>query len=498
MIFSGLTFLFYFLPLTLLLYFSAPNLKLKNLVLLVSSMIFYAWGEPIYIILMVVSSLNDYLFSNLIQNYRDRHPRVEKSESAPVGAHSPVRRSSAFRPRPDRLYFLLSVIINLALLGVFKYTDFLIGTLNSLTGLQIDPLGLPLPIGISFYTFQTMSYSIDVYLGRIRAQKNFLTLATYVCLFPQLIAGPIVRYKTIEEELTNRRSTLTDVADGMRRFIIGLAKKVLIANTMGVIVDRIFVPGGIPTHAPVLWLAAVAYTFQIYFDFSGYSDMAIGLGRVFGFHFLENFRYPYMSASMTDFWRRWHISLGTWFRDYVYIPLGGNRRHQILNIAVVWFLTGMWHGAYLNYILWGLFHGFFLTAEKLLNGRIKLPYILKRVLTMFLVVVGFTIFRLENMETLAEVLGNMFRFTSLTSRAFILEYNNILYALPMLLVACIASVSWRELPYLRKRKNPPHSLLRYGGMFGSLFRDSLLLILFGLSVVSIVGSGFNPFIYFRF
>lgn len=527
MIFSSLTFLFYFLPLTLILYFLAPGIKFKNFVLLIASIIFYSWGEPIYILLMLVSTLNDYLFSNLIQRERDKYQSNDKDSEKD-------RNTGKNR---ERIYFILSLIVNLGLLGVFKYADFFIQTLNNLTGLSMDAIGLPLPIGISFYTFQTMSYTIDVYLGNVKAQRNILTLATYVCLFPQLIAGPIVRYQDIEKELMSRTSTLEDITDGLRRFMLGLSKKVLIANTMGYIVDQIYIVGNIPEYTIVLWIASFAYTFQIYFDFSGYSDMAIGLGRIFGFHFLENFNRPYLSSSMTEFWRRWHISLGTWFRDYVYIPLGGNRRHQYLNIAIVWFLTGMWHGAYLNYILWGLFHGFFLTVEKMFHGKINPPYILKRLITIFLIVIGFTIFRLEDMSALTDVIRKMFTFSPISIRQFLFEYNNILYSLPILIVATVLSFFVRDLgvrsigrsdsPKHRNEVNdiavkdcdavkqndvlgrsPDYAVNRDNGLkhrgaesepaWKFFLSDVFLITLFGLSVMSIVGSGFNPFIYFRF
>lgn len=524
MVFSSISFIFYFLPLVLAAYFIAPNLTVKNIVLLTASLLFYAWGEPIYISLMLISALNDYVFSNLIQRNRDR------------GGSRAL----------DRCYFVLSIIVNLSLLGIFKYADFAISTVNSVFGWNIDLLKLPLPIGISFYTFQTMSYSIDVYMRKTEAQKSFLKLATYVTLFPQLIAGPIVRYKTVEHELSERHSTLSDVAYGLRRFVLGLAKKVLLADTMGHIVDAVYTSGNLPNHTLVLWLAAFAFAFQVYYDFSGYSDMAIGLGRIFGFHFLENFNYPFMAQSQSDFWRRWHMSLGTWFRDYVYIPLGGNRKNTFFNLAVVWILTGIWHGANWNFILWGIYCGTLLAIEKFLiklfKNRIRLPYFLRRMITMFTLMFLFPIFALQNFDDMLFALTNMLRYHHIGFSEFYLEYNSILFTLPFFVIAALTAVSWREVRERRKlRKGASvrkvvavpipegHSLpgIPNAGITVDLVRnpdaagttgkfhhskktdltrslvksalyDVWLYFLFFLSIQSIVGSGFHPFFYFRF
>ena len=338
MLFSSVSFLYYFLPIVLALYFLSPW-KLKNSVLLLASLFFYFYGEPIYSLLMVISIVSGYLHGLWI-NYA---------------------RGSRFAKIP----VISSIIFSIGLLVFFKYTDFFIENANGVFKTDISPLNIALPIGISFYTFQILSYTIDVYRNEAKVQKNILSFATYVSLFPQLIAGPIVRYTTIEEELNERTHSVSDVAYGINRFIIGLSKKVLIANTLGELVEKF----NNTTGKTVLfyWVAAIAFMLQIYFDFSAYSDMAIGLGRIFGFHFLENFNYPFISKSIAEFWRRWHISLGTWFRDYVYIPMGGNRvsgAKWIRNIIVVWFLTGFWHGAQWNFIIWGLYFALFLSLEK--------------------------------------------------------------------------------------------------------------------------------------
>ena len=340
MVFSSMTFLLFYLPVVLAVYYLAPN-KLKNLVLFVFSLLFYAWGEPVYVGLMIFSTVLDYTCGLTAERFRGT--------------------------RKAKIALLVSVVVNLSLLGVFKYADFLIATVNSVFGCALPLLGLPLPIGISFYTFQTMSYTIDVYRGDTKAQRNIVSFGAYVSLFPQLIAGPIVRYQTIAEQMDRRTHSSDQFSLGVRRFVCGLAKKVLLANNIGLLWNTISQTDAANLTVLSAWLGLIAFSFQIYFDFSGYSDMAIGLGSMFGFSFCENFNYPYISASVTEFWRRWHISMGTWFRDYVYIPLGGNRcglAVQLRNIAVVWLLTGFWHGASWNYVLWGVYFGALLIAEK--------------------------------------------------------------------------------------------------------------------------------------
>ena len=338
MIFSSIPFLYYFLPVVLILYFLAPKV-LKNPVLLLSSLFFYGWGEPKYVFLMVVTILSGYVFGLLIERFSGKGL--------------------------SKVFLVLSVLVSLAGLAYFKYADFFIQNFNALTGFSVPFLRLALPIGISFYTFQILSYTVDVYRGTVKAQKNPIHLATYVALFPQLIAGPIVRYQDVEKQLVSRTHSFEKASAGCRRFILGLAKKILIANTLGELC-QVFTQSA-ELSVLYYWLYAVAYMLQIYYDFSGYSDMAIGLGKIFGFELLENFNYPFISKSITEFWRRWHISLGTWFRDYVYIPLGGNRlgrTRQLFNIFVVWLLTGFWHGAEWNFIIWGLYFGVLLTFEK--------------------------------------------------------------------------------------------------------------------------------------
>ncbi|MDA3845339.1 MAG: MBOAT family protein [Vallitaleaceae bacterium] len=422
MVFSSYSFLFLFLPITLALYYLMPKRNLKNLVLFGCSLVFYSWGEPVYIVLMLVSILNDYSMSRLIDIN-----------------HKKKRMGRA------KLFLIISFAVNLGLLGFFKYYGFAVENINQVFNLKLIAHQLPLPIGISFYTFQTMSYTIDVYRGKTKVQKNLLTLSTYVALFPQLIAGPIVRYIDIEHELEHRTESLQLFSQGTRRFILGLAKKVLIANPMGFLADSIY-GGQISEHSSlILWLAALGFTLQIYFDFSGYSDMAIGLGKMFGFNFLENFNYPYISKSITDFWRRWHISLTTWFRDYLYIPLGGNRVSRLKwlrNILIVWFVTGLWHGASWNYIIWGLYYFVILLFEKFLIGGLlkKMPKIFAHIYTLFIVVIGWVIFRIEDFAVLKEVLYRMFSFQPIDMASVLLKYQSILYTLPYIIIGIIASM----------------------------------------------------------
>jgi len=470
MVFSSLTFIFIYLPIVIGVYFLMPNRTMRNLVLLLSSLVFYAWGEPVYIVLILISTINDYTFARIVQKYKNLNNQKKAT-----------------------LFFAFSLIVNLGLLGYFKYSGFVMENINSIFVLNLTIKELPLPIGISFYTFQTMSYSIDVYSGKVRAQKKFLPMATYVALFPQLIAGPIVRYITVEKELVQRTESLTLVASGLRRFILGLGKKVIIANQMGFIADTVFNqqlgdPGTVLT-----WFGIICYSFQIYFDFSGYSDMAIGLGKIFGFHFLENFNYPYISKSITEFWRRWHISLGTWFRDYVYIPLGGNRLHAVRNIFFVWFLTGLWHGASWNYILWGLYYGLLLMFEKyIFKNKLKaLPSFLQHLYTLFLVIVGWTLFRLENLNQLASVLQTLFVYKETTIKTILFTYQDMLYAVPFILLAIIGSTPLIKNIYTKLQRKKQKLVY-------SLLPDVYLTLIFILSIIFLLGESFNPFIYFRF
>ena len=389
MLFSSIPFLFYFLPPVLLLYFLTPD-RWKNLTLLLSSLVFYGWGEPRFLLFMLASIAQGYAFGRLMERY----------------------------PRHKRLFLALSAVLSLGLLGYCKYAGFFLRTLGALTGLSLPALQIALPIGISFYTFQVLSYVIDVYRGTVPPQRNLLQLATYVAMFPQLIAGPIVRYSDIAVQLKTREHSVSEAASGARRFILGLAKKILLANLLGELVSSFRASADLSIL--YYWLGAIAFTLQIYYDFSGYSDMAIGLGRMFGFHFLENFNYPYISLSVTEFWRRWHISLSTWFRDYVYIPLGGNRVSRgkwVRNILIVWGLTGLWHGASWTFVAWGLYHGILLLLEKYpLKGILaKTPSPIRHILTLLAVIVGWVLFFSPDFSSAIFYLGRMF---GAGSRAF--------------------------------------------------------------------------------
>ncbi len=464
MVFSSVLFLCIFLPTVLILYYILPKGP-RNSLLLVASLLFYAWGEPVYVGIMLFSTVFDYVNGILIEKFRNK--KNEKGAKAVL---------------------IVSVVGNLAILGFFKYTDFLLTNINSITGAGIELLELALPIGISFYTFQTMSYTIDVYLGNADVQHNILDFGTYVTLFPQLIAGPIVRYKDVQNELNSRKETLDDVAMGLARFVLGLGKKVLLANRCGAIYNEILA-GELST--PLAWLGTVMFAFQIYFDFSGYSDMAIGLGRMMGFKFLENFDDPYTSTSITDFWRRWHISLGTWFREYVYIPLGGNRKgkgRQIFNLAVVWLLTGLWHGASWNFVIWGAMFGVLLIIEKtfLLGILKKLPELVGWLYTSFFVLVSWAVFANESMSDLGAWLKAMF-VPSSTSAVSVLNY---LVPHLLLIVLCVFFSS--RLPKkIWARLSSKDTLCRGIQMIAV---PTLLLV----CVMFLVAETYNPFLYFRF
>ena len=458
MVFSSLTFLQCFLLLCLLAYFLVPQ-KWRNGTLFLFSLLFYAWGEPVYVVLMLFSTALDYTCGQMVERHREQ--------------------------RGAKIALLVSVCVNLGLLGVFKYSDFLIGTVNSLFGTALPQPNLPLPIGISFYTFQTMSYTIDVYRGHVRPQRNLATFATFVCLFPQLIAGPIVRYSDIEAELHTRRFCLEDIGAGARRFTVGLGKKVLLANVLGELVSS-------AGNATVLgaWLGAVGYLLQIYFDFSGYSDMAIGLGRMFGFTFPENFDYPYLARSVTDFWRRWHQTLGQWFRDYVYIPLGGSRTTRakwIRNVAVVWLLTGLWHGAAWNFVLWGGYFGLLLLTERLWLGKrlARAPAAVQHALLLLLVTLGFVLFRAESLQACGQTLRAMFGGAPLWDA-------DALYALRSFAgVLVLGVVGATRLPKWLWKRLEPHPV---SAALGPVLTGLLLLA----ATAALVDGSFNPFLYFRF
>lgn len=471
MVFSSLLFLFRFLPIVLVCYYISPK-KLRNFILFLASLMFYAWGEPVYVCLLLCSSVLDYSMGRLIGHFR------KKDSKAGI-----------------RACLAVSLAGNLALLGVFKYADFLISTFNSVSGMDVELLELALPIGISFYTFQTLSYTIDVYRGKVAPQCSFISFGAYVALFPQLIAGPIVRYQTIAEELDNRAENPEDFSEGIKRFAVGLAKKVLIANSIGAVFTEIAALPNEELSTLTAWAGILAFTFQIYFDFSGYSDMAIGLGRMFGFHFLENFNYPYESKSITEFWRRWHISLGTWFREYVYIPLGGNRKglkRQILNIAIVWLLTGLWHGASWNFVLWGVYYGVLLIAEKLFLLKIldKLPKAVSHVYTLVLVVVGWAFFCYPDMVYASDFVRAL---AGQAGKGWV-DRQGMYVILTNLAVFVIAAVASTSLPArIGKRLAGGENTLKTGAVSG-LF---VLVCLF-LSVAFLVSDSFNPFLYFRF
>lgn len=467
MVFSSLSFLFLFLPAVLLVYFAVPR-QGKNAVLFVFSLLFYAWGEPIYVLLMLFSTALDYTCGRLVEKYRGT--------------------------KKQKIGLLISVITNLGLLCLFKYSDLLITTVNSIFGCTIPTLNLPLPIGISFYTFQTMSYTIDVYRGEAKVQNNIISFGAYVSLFPQLIAGPIVRYRDIAEQLDSRTHSFDNFGEGVKRFVTGLGKKVLLANNIGLLWDAVSKTDMSKLTTLGAWLGIIAFAFQIYFDFSGYSDMAIGLGKIFGFNFNENFNYPYISKSVTEFWRRWHISLGTWFRDYVYIPLGGNRKglpKQICNIAVVWLLTGFWHGASWNFVLWGVFYGVLLVCEKLFLQKLleKAPAFVGRIYTMLAVLLGFVLFAFEDLGKGWEFLKVMFG-----GGAGIVN-NGAMYQLlsylPLILVCVIAST-----PLVKRISDRISSKAKSGLL---LTADVMQILgVSALSVAFLISGSYNPFLYFRF
>lgn len=466
MVFSSTIFLCVYLPLVLLGYYICPK-KGRNLFLLIVSLVFYAWGEPKYVFLMIFSILVNYIFGRLMDKNRGRQKRM-------------------------KLLLLLSVVIDLGLLSVFKYTDFVITNINAIFGANFDLLNIALPIGISFYTFQAMSYTIDVYRDDVRVQKNLIDFGMYITMFPQLIAGPIVRYADVQDQLADRSVTTVDFSEGVMRFVVGLGKKVLLANQMGAVWSDIYALGG-DVSALMAWTGAIAYTFQIYFDFSGYSDMAIGLGRMFGFKFPENFRYPYQSVSITDFWRRWHITLSTWFKEYLYIPLGGNRRglaRQALNLLIVWSLTGFWHGAGWNFVMWGLYYFVILFIEKLflLKALDKLPKFFRHVYALVLIIIGWVIFASDDVSVLLPYLGSMFGANGAIGG---MDVYTLLTKAVLLIICCIAST---ELP--KKLFLSAAGAMNEKAAF--TLKSVLMIALLALSMILLIGDSYNPFLYFRF
>ena len=466
MLFSSIPFLFYFIPCVVMLYFAVPKC-LKNSVLLLSSLFFYGWGEPRYLVFMLFSITQGYIFGILIEKYRDKGR--------------------------SRVFLTASVLFSLLLLGYCKYADFFIDNFNALTGMSVPLLKIALPIGISFYTFQILSYIVDVYRGDVPAQKNYINLAAYIAMFPQLIAGPIVRYSDIAKQLENRVHSLSDVALGIRRFIIGLSKKILIANVLGELVS-VFKASN-ETSVLYFWLYAVAYMLHIYFDFSGYSDMAIGLGRVFGFRFMENFDYPYISGSITEFWRRWHISLGSWFRDYLYIPLGGNRCSRtrwFFNIFVVWMATGFWHGAAWNFVLWGVMFAILLIIEKLwLLKPLKELKVLNHIYVLLLVMISFVIFDASSITEAFSYITAMFGGQNIP----IVTFESVYYLRSYLIVLGVAIIGATPLPkklvaFLEKNKHT--------GIALNIAEPIMLMTLLLVCTAFLIDGSFNPFLYFRF
>ena len=468
MLFSSILFLCLFLSLTVMLYYLLPR-RFRNLLLLVSSLIFYAWGEPKYILIMLFSTVFDYANGRLISRFRNN--------------------STA-----KKVVLVNSLIVNLGLLCYFKYSDFALVNINKLIGTDFGLLSLALPIGISFYTFQTLSYTIDVYRGKVEAERNIVDFGMYICMFPQLIAGPIVRYTDIEKQLRNRRETAELMFGGLVRFAIGLGKKVLLANQIGGLWDEIASTGG-AVPVGTAWIGALAFGFQIYFDFSGYSDMAIGLGQIFGFQIPENFRYPYESASITEFWRRWHITLSTWFREYLYIPLGGNRRgksRQIFNLLVVWGLTGLWHGAGWNFVAWGLFYFVLLVLEKifLLENLKKWPRALRHIYTLSFVLFGWIVFACDDLSLLKSFMRSIFGSNGLMN-------NMTLYYLQSYgLLFIVLAIGSTSIPAKAVKKLA--AKLRVGDKRSFFVEFGFVALLLFFSFVLLIGESYNPFLYFRF
>ena len=475
MIFSSFIFLFFFLIVTIGFYFIVPK-KARNFVLVITSLIFYAWGEPVYVTIMIFSILFNYITGLLIHKAKEKNPTPEKHSVA------------------EKLLIILCCIANLGALAFFKYTNFFIENVNGILDLSIELLEITLPVGISFYTFQTLSYVIDVYKGTVKVQKNLIDFAAFVTMFPQLIAGPIVRYSDIDTQLSERNESFEKISKGIIRFIVGLGKKVLLANRAGAIWDYVFSHLGAEMTIPMAWVGAIAFTFQIYFDFSGYSDMAIGLGQMFGFDFPENFNYPYISKSITEFWRRWHITLSSWFREYVYIPLGGNRKgtgRQILNLFAVWAFTGLWHGASWNFVLWGVYFFAILMLEKLFLLKIlnKIPRIFSHVYSLFFIIIGWIIFSCTTLSDIGNYVKNMF-VGSLTS-----ELTGYIFRTNILLLVIMAVAS-TPIPKLLAKKAADK--LKLSEEFRFICKALACTAVLILSIAYLTGDSYNPFMYYRF
>ncbi|MBZ2174267.1 MBOAT family protein [Schnuerera sp. xch1] len=469
MIFSNLVFLFLFLPALLILYYISKD-KFKNYVLLLFSLIFYAWGEPKYVFLMIASIVINYILGIKI-------------------SHNSKAR---------KLWFAFSIIFNLGILIIFKYTNFIIDTINSAIGVSINIPQIALPLGISFFTFQMVSYIIDVYRRDTEVQESIVNLALYISLFPQLIAGPIVRYQTVDKQINNREHSMNKFAVGVNRFIVGLAKKVIFANQLGLIADGVFNAQVLELSTLEAWLGLICYSLQIYFDFSGYSDMAIGLGKMFGFDFLENFNYPYISQSVSEFWRRWHISLGSWFRDYVYIPLGGNRVNQIrhcVNLLIVWSLTGIWHGANWNFLIWGLYYGIFIIIEKLFLGELlnKLPRMLRHIYLLLIVTIGMVFFRAESISQAKGFIQALMGINTILYNNSILEYMHDLGYVVVLSILFATPI----IPKIKSIIETKNERILESNQVCCLHSVGLMSLML-VEVVMIINSTYNPFLYFRF
>ena len=465
MLFTSISFLYYFLPSLIIIYFITPK-KYKNIILLIASLLFYLYGEPKYVFLMIAEIIIAYIGAILIDKYKNQSKNI----------------------------LITTLFIHVFLLIIFKYTDFIIQTINDISNANIKLLNIALPIGISFYTFQIISYIIDVYNGKVKVQRNIIKLATYVSLFPQLVAGPIVRYQTVEKELDNRVHSFNNFAYGIRRFSVGLAKKVLIANALGELCSK----SSATSEETVVffWIFGISYMLQLYFDFSAYSDMAIGLGRIFGFHFPENFNYPYISKSITEFWRRWHISLSTWFKDYVYIPLGGNRDgkyKQIRNILIVWLLTGIWHGANWTFLIWGLLFGIILIIEKIFLNKFmeKLPSFIRRIYVLFIVMILFIIFSSDNMSV---ALSNIKGLFGMNGEAFINDYtlHYLKSYLPVLIIALFGTTPCIKILIDKLRKN------KYVNNIINILEPILIVVILVVVTSYLIDNSYNPFLYFRF
>ncbi|MDY5213564.1 MAG: MBOAT family O-acyltransferase [Intestinibacter sp.] len=468
MVFSSIVFLFTFLPISLLIYYILPK-KFKNAILLLTSLVFYAWGEPVYIFLMIGTIIFDYIMALKIDKYKKNRKKSKK-------------------------YFIFTLLVNVGVLVFFKYIGFIIENINSIFSTNISFENLALPVGISFYTFQVLSYIVDVYLGKVKVQRNLISFGAYVTMFPQLVAGPIVQYETIEEQLNYREESLEKFGQGVERFIQGLGKKVLLANNIGMIWTAISAMDLGSMSVLTSWIGIISYTFQIYFDFSGYSDMAIGLGKILGFDFIENFNYPYISKSVTEFWRRWHISLGSWFREYIYIPLGGNRvtlGKQIRNIFAVWFLTGLWHGASWNFIVWGLYYGVILLLEKIVFKKLleKTPNFIKHIYTMILVMIGWVFFASTNLGYAVEYIKIMFGL----GNNVLIDNVGIYYLYTNIVMFVILSIC--STPIIKNKLD--RMVIKSKTSYINPTLIVYMLILF-LATAYLVNETYNPFLYFRF